>query len=93
MVVLPRHVICVLGPWSNFGQIEKIVAVCGDDFTLDDAFFFNPCGYNRPTIPQSASRQLVKASAQFAGDDAGLAVADGAAVDFHDRDHFGGAAG
>jgi hypothetical protein len=35
MNVLPRHVICILGRWSDFSDVETAVAACGDDFTLD----------------------------------------------------------
>jgi hypothetical protein len=38
MEILPRHVICVLGRWRDFGPVAEIVAACGADFTLDEDY-------------------------------------------------------
>lgn len=35
MDILPRHVICILGEWSEFKTVEASVAACGDGFVLD----------------------------------------------------------
>jgi len=35
MDIVPRHVICVLGTWNSFEEVEAVVAACGDDFILD----------------------------------------------------------
>lgn len=38
MEILPRHVICILGPWRDFSSVHAAVSACGDDFTLDEEY-------------------------------------------------------
>lgn len=38
MDILPRHVLCVLGRWRNFSDVQAAVAACGDDFAIDEEY-------------------------------------------------------
>ena len=38
MDIFPRHVICILGRWHDFSDVQAAVAACGDDFTFDEEY-------------------------------------------------------
>ena len=38
MDIQPRHVICVLGRWSDFSDVRAAINSCGHDFTFDEQF-------------------------------------------------------
>lgn len=38
MDILPRHVICILGSWRDFSDVQAAVSACGGDFTLDKEY-------------------------------------------------------